>query len=291
MEYKHKEDLRETCVLMGFTGRCWTARKYDKDVTKKVENIYDAKDSGRWNKVLLNLEKLKEINKNINEFRRYHYKVTAPWTNDLAILPNDNIFEYGNIARKHRELHENLVAEFLAVYPQLKEDAKIVLNGMYKESDYPSVEVLEDKFEFRTFTQPIPHISDFRLDLQEDELNRIKAEYRQLEKENLQNAMSKVWQRTYDAVNHIIEKLTDYNPDNKKKSTFRDSLISNVTELVGLLPALNLTNDVNLENMRKELEQKICTVEPENLRNDALLRKNTIDIAKDLATRMKGYQS
>ena len=59
--------LQNKAMLVSFTGRCWSARKYDKRVTRKVENIYDTSDSGRWNKVLIQLDKLKVITKLISD--------------------------------------------------------------------------------------------------------------------------------------------------------------------------------------------------------------------------------
>ena len=95
----------------------------------------------------------------------------------------------------------------------------------------------------------------------------------------------------FDAVSHIVERLSEYNRGTKKKSRFHDTIIGNVTELVGLLPALNIVDDPKLEEIRRELEQKICTIDPHNLRNDAKLRDNTISVAKDLIDRMGGFAS
>ena len=282
-------ELQKKAIIVNFTARCWSARKYDKNVTTKVENIYGASNSGRWNKVLGQLNKIAEINQLINSFRRYHYSMTLPWENNCGLLPSEHIFEYSNKAREYREKFDKLSKEFLGEYPMFKENARAFLNGMFKDSDYPSIHDLEDKFEFTVSLQPVPQVGDFRVNIQNDELVRIKEEYAKLEQETLANGMKKVWQRTFDAIKHIIEKLSEYNPDNKKKSSFRDTLITNVTELVGLLPALNIVNDPKLEEMRRELEQRICTIEPHNLRNDAQLRSDTVEVAKDIMGRMSGF--
>ena len=283
--------LQDKAVLVNFTGRCWSARKYDKKVTRKVENIYDTSNAGRWNKVLIQLDKLKEITGLISEFRRYHYFVTVPWENNCALLPSDNIIGYSNKARDFKEKFNNLKTEFIADFPQLKENAEASLNEMFRESDYPTLRNLEDKFEFTTSLQPIGNVDDIRVNLHEEELVRIKEEYAILEQEALANGMKKVWDRTYEAVKHIVEKVSTYSPESKGQSNFRDTLISNVTDLVQILPALNIINDPNLEKMRRELEQKICTIQPHNLRNDAQLRDDTVEVAKDLLNRMSGFTS
>jgi len=283
--------LQNEAMLVNFTGRCWSARKYDKKVTRKVENIYDTSNAGRWNKVLIQLDKLKEITQLISEFRRYHYFVTVPWENNCALLPSENIIDYGNKAREFKEKFSNLKTEFIAEFPQLKENAEASLNGMFRESDYPALRDLDDKFEFTTSLSPIGTVDDIRINIREEELVRIKEEYAILEQTALANGMKKVWDRTYEAVKHIIEKVSSYSPESKGANSFRDTLISNVTDLVQILPALNIINDPNLEKMRKELEQKICTIQPHNLRNDAQLRNDTIEVAKDLLSRMSGYTS
>ena len=283
--------LQNKAMLVSFTGRCWSARKYDKRVTRKVENIYDTSDSGRWNKVLIQLDKLKVITKLISEFRRFHYEMTVPWGKNSALIPSEHIMKYSEKEREFKEEFNRLSKEFIDSFPQLKENAKASLNEMYRESDYPSVETLRDKFEFTTFLQPIGTIDDIRVNLQADELVRIKEEYAKLEQETLANGMKKVWERAHEAVKHVVNKLVEYNPDNKGQSSFRDTLITNVIDLVELLPALNIVNDPNLEDMRRELEQKICTIQPPNLRNDAQLRNDTVEVAKDLMNRMDGFSS
>jgi len=283
--------IQEKAVLVNFTAKGWSARKYDRKVSKKIENIYNADSAGRYNKVLVAMDKLNEITQLVSAFRRYHYKMTMPWDNHCALLPSAHIMKYGDEERLAKEKHEKLVREFIDEYPRLKENAKVSLNGMYREEDYPPVEKIKGKFEFGAFIQPIADGNDFRVGVQKEELVRIKAEYAKREQEVLANGMGAIWQRTFDAVKHIADKLSEYNPDTKAKNSFRDTLIGNVVELVGLLPALNIIDDPKLEDMRRELEQRICTIQPENLRNDAQLRRDTAEIAKDMLKRMDGFSS
>ena len=46
-------NIQEKAVITRFNVSAWTARRYDKKVTQKIENEYNARDAGRFNKVLI----------------------------------------------------------------------------------------------------------------------------------------------------------------------------------------------------------------------------------------------
>ena len=97
------------------------------------------------------------------------------------------------------------------------------------------------------------------------------------------DAMRDLWRRLYEPVKHMAEKLAD--PEGK----FKDTLVSNIREIAGLLTRLNVAEDPNLEELRKEVEAKLCGQAPETLRTDATIRTMVAADARQIADVMRGY--
>jgi hypothetical protein len=66
----------------------------------------------------------------------------------------------------------------------------------------------------------------------------------------------------------------DYGDDTNKK-IFRDSLVSNVKDMVIMLNDFNVTGDPTMTKAAADLEQALEGVTPEALREDAYLRAQT----------------
>lgn len=125
---------------------------------------------------------------------------------------------------------------------------------------------------YYTFS-PVPEAGDFRVDIGEAGMKELQDRYSQAYKTRLDGAMKDVWERLHDALSKMSERF-DYDGSGTKK-IFRDSLVENAQELTGLLKHLNLTNDLQLEQMRKDLEGRLLGVTAEDFREDDALRTNT----------------
>ena len=66
----------------------------------------------------------------------------------------------------------------------------------------------------------------------------------------------------------------DY-PTRKENTKFRDTLVSNVMDIVSLLKVFNITNDPHLEACRVKLEEALYGVTPDGLRDDDTFRAQT----------------
>ena len=130
----------------------------------------------------------------------------------------------------------------------------------------------------------MPTVQDFRVDLGEHELERIKEETEERIREQLQAGIKDLWDRLYKVVNHMANKLSD--PDAK----FHNTLIGNAIEIVELLPKLNLTNDPDLERIRREVEQKLCRFNPDTLRQNPFIREeaasDAVRLVEEISNRM-----
>jgi hypothetical protein len=70
---------------------------------------------------------------------------------------------------------------------------------------------------------------------------------------------------------------------------FWDSKVEHIVEVVNLLPKLNISDDPELEKLRKETKRKLCALDPQNLREDSDARSKAADDAQKILEKMKGY--
>jgi hypothetical protein len=154
------------------------------------------------------------------------------------------------IAREKRE-YDEMCEMFFDAYPQLVVDAPSRLGKFYKAEDYPDIEEVRSKFGFRYTITPMPEAGDFRLDVANEELAELKAQYETAYQQRLADAMRDPWERLHDMLKGMSEKLADSGDKTKR---FHDSFVSNPIELCTLLTKLNVTNDPKLEEARRHLE-------------------------------------
>lgn len=277
-------NLSDRALLVQLSVSQWTARKYDKKVSKEVAVSHGTTtDAGRYNKSLLPMNDLLDrVHKKTTHIREKFYKNTLPWgIEGTMMLPTSNYLEFVTEFRKEKGEWEYIVREFVDNYDSLKADAQRILGGLYVEADYPSARDIEQKFSIDMAIFPVP-ASDFRVTIASDELTRIQQDVERRVAQAQQTAVRDVWNRLFEKVKHMAEKLAD------PKAIFRDSMVENARETCALLTRLNFTDDPNLEAMRQEVEATLLK-HPEALRNDPDLRSDTASKAKEIMDKMSVF--
>jgi hypothetical protein len=277
--------LSNEAMIVKLSISQWSARKLDKQVTKKVNEDYGAReDAGRYNKVLVDKEAILPITKAVSALRGFHDVNTLPWDDTGArLLPVANFDKYSAEMRKLGDAFDRAVEEFIDNYLRHCEEARGKLNTMFKESDYPSVYDIRRRYDHHVSIEPVPLGSDFRVTLQAKDAQRIKKEIDDQVKGREVEAMKDLFLRIHKVVGHYVERLDD--PDAK----FKDSLVDNLVELVELLPRLNVTNNPSLTKLTKDATDKLLVFSPENLRTDPEVRSKAVDNAKAILDKMSGY--
>lgn len=277
--------LKDEAMIVRLSISQWTARKFDKGVTEKVANDYGTKsDVGRYNKILIAQDAIKEIIQTVSNARSFHYENTLPWDDAGGrILPTANFLAYSKKMRGFDSLFEKNVGEFLLNYDEYREEARQELSGMFCATDYPGRNEIAKKYGFSIDIEPVPDAADFRVSVSKKDTAQIKKKLEARVKDREAEAMKDLYLRLNKVVTHFYEKLS--NGD----TIFRDSLVENVIELVNLLPRLNISNDPELEKLCKETQKKLCAFEPEQLRKDDDARGKAAKDAKAILDKMAGY--
>lgn len=277
--------LNNEALLVQLTVRQATMRKRDKKATQDVAMSNNAEvSSGNYNKALLPMaESLSNIHKMTTQIRQMYYDNTLPWgIEGTMILPSKNYLSFMEMYRKAKTQWVVLVDKFLHDYPRLVQNAQVSLGKLYNASDYPDIEDLKSKFDMDIRVMPVP-ADDFRVSIPDSELAQVRADVTTQVESATTKAMGEAWQRLYDRVKHISDKLHD------PKSIFRDTLIDNTKDICDVLKRLNINDDENLERLRAEVEQSFTKLHPESLRNDPHLRTQKSNEASDIMKRMGAY--
>jgi len=101
---------------------------------------------------------------------------------------------------------------------------------------------------------------------------RVRHELEQAVRARQEKAVHDLFARIRDVVGTMHERLSDH------KAVFRDSLVDNVKNLHGLIPALNLTDDPLLIQLHKEMEP-LASVSPRALRLSTFRRREIDELA------------
>jgi hypothetical protein len=255
----------------------WTGRKQDKAASAAAATAHGA------DKRLLNTSKsllgdcaeLDAVRKFAANARNFVYSSTTAW-GDLGqrFLPMATFPKFhGEITGLQVEF-DRLVEEFLSVYEFARAQAQAKLGALFNADEYPDVNVLRSKFKFVIAYPPVPEANIFS-NIQDEAEKYLASEYAKHYTERIEASMREVWDRVYDALKHMSERLDYQGGDTKDKKIFRDSMLENIRELAAMLPAFNVTGDSRLSRLHMELDQALIGVTPDALREDDGFRKDT----------------
>jgi hypothetical protein len=269
----------------------WSARKHDKFVSKEVAQAHGLADEtmGAYRKQLIGKKALEELNKIASEAREVHYELTLPWDdNGKRILVNIHFTKYCEKMREFKARWDIGTRQFMAAYQSYKDRAMSDLGTMYREEDYPPVGEMQDKFGFEVNIEAMPSAADYRVHgIIDGEVQRIKEEIEKRQEQYIKDAMKEPYRRLQDVLMKMSERLKSYT--GTREGCFHDSLVSNVVDLVDIIPGLNLTEDQNLEDVRKQVQKDLINYSAKELREDEKARETVAASADDILKAIEDY--
>ncbi len=275
-------NLAEKVMLVNLRISQWTGRVYDEEVTMQVERDHSATNAGRYTKILIDEDALKDTQKVANKARKFCNTETLPWTdNGDRILPATNYFKFMRDFQKFDTEFNKAVAAFIRDYPNLKSEARYRLNGMFKDDDYPEPNIVRLKFKMKVGILPINNLEDFRLKVSVEEVHHLRSQMEQEISDRVSEANKSLWIRIKEPIERMVERLS------QEDATFRNSLVGNIEELIDLIPRLNFTEDDHLDEVVQDL--RTLVVNPDKLREDSRLRKQTAREAKAVLEKVNDY--
>lgn len=273
--------LQNNSLIVSLSMSMWTARKLDKKITDEVRTNHNASDdAGRYNKLLVAKEHTDPITKVASEARQFHYDNTLSWgDNNERLLPTKNYFEYVKEMNQLEAKYNEAVSRFLGNYDAVIAQARIRLNGMFREADYPSRTEIERKFGFKITFMPVPS-DDIRVGLQDETVAALRKKVEDEINNRLSGAVTDIYDRIKDQLQKMRDRLAD------TQAIFRDSLFENLNELVDLVPRLNVTDDPTITAICDDMRSLM--VDPQSVRDNVKLR---ITKAEEVDAMLEKYKS
>jgi hypothetical protein len=279
--------LAQKAMLTSLSVSRWHPYAIDREVTDEVHESHNAaKDTGRYNKRLVDKSATMPTARIMNEARHYHMRMTQPWLDNASarILPAALYLDYTAQMNKFRKAFEDEVVKFVADYPQHVEKRKKAINGLFKADDYPSQDRLASLYGFEVTIMPCPDAGDFRVDLAAEHAEDIKAGIEATIKKALTTAMQEPMRRIAETVGHMAERLRTY----QKGDRMFASMVDNVRDLVSFLPAFNLTDDPTLTALLARMDKELC-IDVKELKENAGTRAVAQIAAEDILAKVKQY--
>lgn len=269
--------LENKALLINLRISMWFGRKYDKKVSLEIEKTHNASNSGRYNKMLIDSKELSSLVSIVNKIKKNHYENTLPWGDEgERLLPIENYISYMDVYTNLEAQFSEKVENFLMDYENIKERSKKSLGDMFNLKDYPLREELRNKFNTSLLVFPVPD-DDFRVAV--DDVEALKEKARKEIGKRLSESNLFLWEKIKKMLEHISSKLLD------KEAIFKNSMMSNLEELLVSIPKLNITEDKELDLVVKKMKHLVQ--DSDVLRENPLLRKDTGTFALSLLSEIK----
>lgn len=269
--------ISSSSMLVDLSIRSWTGTKIDRDTTQMVDTVNaTTSNAGKYQKNLFaGTKDLHDINKFDSRIRAWNISQTLPWSDKgQRLLPSSKFFEYKQALSNFEAMRKDMIEKFLERYDILIDEAEQTLGGLFKRDDYPDKAQVAKQFEFKYSFLPVPVAGDFRVDIGNDAVTELHTQFNASVNDRVNNAMADVTWRLEDCLRRMSERLADNETDAiSKKKIFRDTLVTNAQELCEDLKHLNITNNTQIEEARKQLSKVVMDIDAETLRDSSHARQ------------------
>lgn len=266
--------ITSSALLVELNISVWTANKLDKTATENVTfaaNAVRAAAQVRKN-LMAGTSARKQIADYAASCRTWHNIKTLPWSDKgIRLLPTSLFLDYKAEANVRKATFEKMVNDLLQDYPQLVQEQRQNLGSLFDQSDYPSVSEIKDKFGFKLVFSPVPEAGDFRIDIASRDLDEVREQYEADFKQRLGDAMRAPWEQLHRMLTGMSEKLDDNADVNRR---YHDTFLTNAQEMCAMLTHLNVTNNPELEDARRQLEKALVGTTIEDIRGDGISRQS-----------------
>lgn len=280
--------LTDRAMVMNLSIGLWQGYRLDREASTKVTNEAGAaSDAARVNKHLIPKPSLAPIVTAQNAVRSHFYDNTLPWRDNGDRLMTRKLFL--DFIPKHEALvaafNEQVETFLTEGYPSAIEQAEFRMGSMFKRADYPAVSELRRKFYVALDIDAITTADDFRVAIDAEHVEKVKATMTANAEARIQTAMTDVWKRMADVVGRFQERMAD------PKAVFRDSTVTNIADILDLVPGLNVLDDPQIEQVRKAIAESLGGIDAKDIRKDPALRNELAGEAGKIMSKMQGFMA
>lgn len=279
--------LQDKAVLVKFSSGMPGNTRKDIKITADTQARYQmGAKAGRWIKQLFPDEALAPCAQIKNEFYTWLGEHTLEWPDEgLALLPSLLHFDVCQKEREFKTRWESAVQTFFANWEKWIEWGKKEHNGTFDATQYNESKARR-AFKFKVEFRPIPESSQYAQDISAL-IGSDATEVDAMVQEATTSAMNALWQRLREPLAHMVDFLGSV--EGKERTRFCESLLSNIRDIVKLIPALNIGQDKQLADFAAQIESAIAGLSIDALKDSKSTREETARKAQEILKAMDGY--
>lgn len=250
--------------------------KKDDKATRDAENANNAHGAGQFRKDLYPKHLVQPILTVESSARAFIERTTYMWSRGEYLLPTSKFMEFTERIGKFQLEFDQCVTAFLNNWSNVLQQAQTSQGDLFDASAYPDLTDLKSDFRFRVNYRPVTDAQDFRVAMQDDEMDALRAEVEEATKESMNAILREPLLRLKDVVQklHDVTGKTDRVVVSKKTGAtdvrppiFRDSVCENIAEEISLLHAFADILPDNVLTLAKNVADTVP--HPQQLRDDA----------------------
>lgn len=282
-------------VLVDLTISRRTGITSDAIATESVRKTYHANGNvGTYGKKLFPQDppEIKRVSAVVNKTVALHRDMTLPWQTGWRILPRELHSDYAAKISECRLEMEDAVRALCDALPRLKDEARLMLNELYRDSDYPSAAEMAMGYGIAVRFMPVPDVGDFRVALDAATIADLQQSYQRDMDDALRAATRDAFVRMTKVLTNLSEACTRVDAkvaEGAKLAVIRTAVTENIRDLLAMLPALNVGNDATLAAIGSEVEAKLASINIDDLRADPLVRDDARRKADAILQKMKAF--
>ena len=290
---EHTQVLKDKALMVRLTRKKLNRNKTDKVLSEEISKLKNVCEAGavRVNKSLFTKEVTDAYMKIYSEAGKYYYRVTLPWDDKGYRLLSIDLFEdFSKKFKSFTNQYRKFVLEFIENIEAHVEAAKAMLGDAFVSEDYAFLTGnggIDQEWLLNQFTLDIEYDvvtsgDDLRACLTEADRENIAAKIDAQAMEKFGKAQAHLIQTLHDHIFAIHERLC------KEENVFRDTLITNLEDLVSLIPKMNIAGDPAINDMARLAMKKLTKWDPQHIRENPEARKEVADDAKKILDNMAG---
>lgn len=220
-----------------------------------------------------------------SEVRNWFKEKTLPYGRGQGLIPATQYFTFmqdlGTFRLRFNEAKQDLIDNIEVILS----NAQSVSGTLFDRANYPSLNELDSSIYFSIECNPVPAANDYDklADLTPEELEVLKREAVVNAQSKVNVAIQDLFKRLLKSVSHAAERLKD---DDGGAKIFHNTLIGNINKAVDAAETLNVEDDDELKRLTAMVKDIFDGINPDELRRDADLRRNTAAKAEEIASKI-----
>jgi hypothetical protein len=294
---QHMISLASSGFLVSVDINVWSATKQDRGISDEVTTAKKAdRNAGKYVKNLLaDHPKHRAIVNYRQNIYNWVKRRTYRWNDAQDYLPSMDMPKFKQEYRDHESKFGELLEDFLSEYDNIVSDMAFKQGDMFCRDDYPAKQQLASKFGVKLYVSEVP-MNDFRCQIAQDIADDLFDTYSKQTQEIVSHILMEQKSRLIDVVQSIshccgYDESVDENGEKKlRKRKIYDSTIKKALEMCDTFSEFNLTDDPELEEARRMLNNALDGLTADIIRDSDAARQSVKDEVDSILSKFGAFK-